>query len=248
MWMHGIFGSQGMIWWWILRLASSHLQKSPQETRNVIYLLAPAIQILPASHVYDRYSCASLLLGSFTQACMHKTSSLPTDLPPTSFWRSNLFDSRWSRCSHISQSSPHDNTLFRCIGNVQHSAGLTLPLTKGLGQIILFPPPFFFFIFLCKRKLSSFLREPTTILWTLALFHINVGIIVMHGNLNSSVESSRQQHVPSSSIFGPLKGLSPYLLTRDRKISCVTTRHLLSSVVRTRGPKTKHTIFACHHS
>jgi len=31
----------------------------------------------------------------------------------------------------------------------------------------------------------------------------------------------------------PLKGLSPYLLTRDRKISCVTTRHLLSSVVRT---------------
>jgi len=30
-----------------------------------------------------------------------------------------------------------------------------------------FPPPFFFLIFLCKRKLSSFLREPTTILWTL---------------------------------------------------------------------------------
>jgi len=80
------------------------------------------------------------------------------------------------------------------------------------------------------------------------LFHINVGIIVMHGNLNSSVESSRQQHVPSSSIFGPLKGLSPYLLTRDQKISCVTTRHLLSSVVRTRGPKTKHTIFALHLS
>ena len=30
-----------------------------------------------------------------------------------------------------------------------------------------FPPHFSFFFFLCKRKLSSFLREPTTILWTL---------------------------------------------------------------------------------
>jgi hypothetical protein len=28
-------------------------------------------------------------------------------------------------------------------------------------------PPFFFFFFLCERKLSSFLREPTSILWTL---------------------------------------------------------------------------------
>ena len=168
MWMHGIFSSQGMIWWWILCLASSHLQKSPQETRNVIYLLAPAIQILPASQVSDRYSCASLSLGSFTQACMHKTSSLPTDLPPTSFRRSNLFDSRWSRRSgDISQSSPHKRTLFRSIANVQHSAGQTLPLTKGLGQIILLSPPIFLFSFLCKRKLSSFLREPTTILWTL---------------------------------------------------------------------------------
>ena len=218
MWMHGIFGSQGMIWWWILRLASSHLQKSPQETRKVIYLLAPAIQILPASQVSDRYSCASLLLGSFTQACMHKTSSLPTDLPPTSFWRSNLFDSRWSRCSHISQSSPHDNTLFRCTGNVQHSAGLMLPLTKGLGQIILFPPPFFFFLFLCKRKLSSFLREPTSILWTLGFVSHQCRDYCDAWYLNSSVESSRQQHVPLSCIFGPLKGLSPYLLTRDRRI------------------------------
>ena len=221
MWMHGIFGSQGMIWWWILRSASSHLQKRPQETRNVIYLLAPAIQILPVSQVYDRYSCASLLLGSFTQACMHKTSSLPTDLPPTSLRHSNLFDSRWSRCSHISQSSPYEHTLFRCIGNVQHSAGQTLPLTKGLGLSSCFPP-IFLFSFLCKRKLSSFLREPTSILWTLGFVHINVGIIVMPGNLNSLVESSRQQHVPSSSIFGPLKGLSPYLLTRDRRCSiCV---------------------------
>jgi hypothetical protein len=140
MWIHGIFGSQGMIWWWILR---------------VIYLLAPAIQILPASQVYDWYSSASLLLGSFAQACIHKISSLPTDLPPTSFQRSNLLDSHWSRRSgDISQSSPHKRTLFRSIANVQHSAGQTLPLTKGLGQIILLsPPPFFFRFFLCKRKL-----------------------------------------------------------------------------------------------
>ncbi len=68
------------------------------------------------------------------------------------------------------------------------------------------------------------------------------------GDLISLVGTSCQQHVPSSSICGSLKGLSPYLLTRDPRISCVTTCHLLSSVVRTRGPKTKHTIFACHHS
>ena len=219
MWMHGIFGSHGMIWWWILRLASSHLQKSPQETRNVIYLLAPAIQILPASQVSDRYSCASLSLGSFTQACMHKTSSLPTDLPPTSFRRSNLFDSRWSRRSgDISQSSPHKRTLFRSIANVQHSAGQTLPLTKGLGQIILLSPPIFLFSFYVKENSQASFGNRLLSCEHLGLFHINVGIIVMHGNLNSSVESSRQQHVPSSSIFGPLKGLSPYLLTRDRRI------------------------------
>ena len=31
MWTCSTFGSQGMIWWWILRPTSSHLQKSPQE-------------------------------------------------------------------------------------------------------------------------------------------------------------------------------------------------------------------------
>ena len=170
---------------------------------------------------------------------MHKISSLPTDLPPTSFRRSNLFDSCWSRCSHISQSSPHEHTLFR---------GLTLPLTKGLGQSSCSPPFFSFFSsFLSKRNLSSSLWGPT-ILWNLAFVSHQRWDHCIVGDFISLVGTSCQQHVPSSSIFGPLKGLSPYLLTRDPRISCVTTRHLLSSVVRTRGPKTKHTIFACHHS
>ena len=37
MWMCSTFGSQGMIWWWILRSASSHLQKSPQEMSFIFW-------------------------------------------------------------------------------------------------------------------------------------------------------------------------------------------------------------------
>jgi len=230
MWMHGIFGSQGMIWWWIHRLASSHLQKSPQETRSVIYLLAPAIQILPASQVSDRYSCASLLLGSFTQTCMHKTSSLPTDLPPTSFWCSNLFDSRWSRCSHMSQSSPHEHTLFRCIGNVQHSAGQTLPLTKGLGRSSCFPPHFSSSFFDVKESFQASFGNQLVSCEPLGLFHINVGMIVMPGTW-----IPRLSHLVSSMclhqvFLGRLRDWVPicWLVTEG---SCVTNLHLLSSVV-----------------
>ena len=70
MWMRYIFGSQGVIWWWVLHWASK--SSIEQSSRNVIYLLAPAIHMLLASHVYDRYSCATLLLGSFAQARAHK--------------------------------------------------------------------------------------------------------------------------------------------------------------------------------
>jgi hypothetical protein len=183
---------------------------------------------LPASQVYDRYSCASLLLGSFAQACMHKISSLPTDLPPTSFRRSNLFDSHWSRRSHdISQSGPHKRHLFRRITNVYQSAGHSLPLTKGLGLPSCFTPIVFPFYFLSKRKLSSSLRGPT-ILWNLMFVSHQRRDHCIAGDFTSLVETSCQRHLPLSSICGPLKGLSPYLLTHDPRISCVTTCHLLS--------------------
>ena len=153
MWMHGIFGSQGMIWWWILCLASSHLQKSPQETRNVIYLLAPAIQILPASQVYDRYSCTSLLLGSFPQACMHKISSLPTDPPRTSFW-TYLIHIDWGAHTY------HNQALMNILcfdasetSNTQQDR--RYPWQKVLGNHPV-SPHFYFLFFLCKRKLSCF--------------------------------------------------------------------------------------------
>ena len=192
MWMHGIFGSQGMIWWWILRLASSHLQKSPQETRNVIYLLAPAIQILPASQVSDRYSCASLLLGSFAQACMHKISSLPTDLPPTSFRCSNLFDSRWSRCSHMSQSSPHE-FCFDASETSNTQQDRRYPWQKVSGKSSCFPPHFSFLFFYVKENFQASFGNRLLSCEHLGLFHINVGIIVMHGNL-----SPRLNHLVSS--------------------------------------------------
>jgi hypothetical protein len=80
MWMHYIFGLQGLIWWWILHSASK--SSTEQSSRNVIYLLAPTIHMLPASYVYDLYSCATLLLGSFAQARMSKFFFLSqTDLP-----------------------------------------------------------------------------------------------------------------------------------------------------------------------
>jgi len=47
----------------------------------------------------------------------------------------------------------------------------------------------------------------------LQLFHINVGIFVML--MTSFLGLFSSAAVPSSTIFGPLKGLSPYLLTRD---------------------------------
>ena len=77
---------------------------------------------------------------------------------------------------------------------------------------------YFYFIFYVKENFQASFGNRLLSCEHLGLFHINVGIIVMPGNLNSSVESSRQQHVPSSSIFGPLKGLSPYLLTRHQRI------------------------------
>ncbi len=46
MWMRYIFGSQGMIWWWILHWASK--SSTEQSSRNVIYLLPLALHMLPA--------------------------------------------------------------------------------------------------------------------------------------------------------------------------------------------------------
>ncbi len=37
MWMHYAFGSQGMIWWWMLCSASSNLQNSPQEMSFIFW-------------------------------------------------------------------------------------------------------------------------------------------------------------------------------------------------------------------
>ena len=115
--------------------------------------------------------------------------------PLTSFRRAHLFDSRSSRRSRdISQSSPHEGTLFRGIANVQHSTGQTRPLTKGLRQIILFfTPPFFFSFFYIKENFQASFGNQLLSCEHLGLFHINVGIIVMHGNL-----SSRLNHLVSS--------------------------------------------------
>ena len=116
----------------------------------------------------------------------------------------------------------HNQALMNVLGFETSQTSNTLqdkryPWQKVIGQIILLSPNFFLF-FLCKRKLSSFLREPTTILWTLGFVSHQCRDYCYVWWFESFVEFSRQQHVPSSNIFGPLKGLSPYLLTCDRRI------------------------------
>jgi hypothetical protein len=70
----------------------------------------------------------------------------------------------------------------------------------------------FFFIFYQKEyNQASFGDQPSC--ETSQLFHINVGIFVML--MTSFLGLFSSAAVPSSTIFGPLKGLSPYLLTRD---------------------------------
>ena len=74
----------------------------------------------------------------------------------------------------------------------------------------------FFFLYIQKKVHASFGNRLLSCDTSL-LFHINVGIIVMPSDLSlqpfcqQHVPSSMRvcTHVPSSSIFGPLKGLSP---------------------------------------
>ncbi len=83
MWMRYIFGSQGMTWWWILYWASK--SSTEQSSRNVIYLLALALNMLPASQFNDQLSCTTLSLGSFSQARMRKIPFLYQLIYPY-FW------------------------------------------------------------------------------------------------------------------------------------------------------------------
>jgi len=154
--------------------------------------------------------------------------------PLTSFRRANLFDSRWLRRSQdISQSSPHERTLFRGIANVQHSAGQMLPLTKGLGQIILFSPPPIFLFFYVKENFQASFGNWQLSCEHLGLFHINVGIIVMPGNLSPWLSFLVSSMCLRQIFLGRLRDWVPicWLVTEG---SSVTDLHLLSSVVRIR--------------
>ena len=83
-------------------------------------------------------------------------------------------------------------------------------LDKRSRALILFNPHFFIF-YRKEYNQASFGDQPSC--ETLQLFHINVGIFVML--MTSFLGFFLSAAVPLSTIFGPLKGLSPYLLTRD---------------------------------
>jgi hypothetical protein len=106
-------------------------------------------------------------------------------------------------------------------------------LDKRSQALVLFNPHFFIF-YQKEYNQASFGDRPSC--ETSQLFHINVGIFVML--MTSS----------SSTIFGPLKELSPYLLTRDPGSSASSLAICLVLKFGSEDPKTKHTIFACHLS
>ena len=75
-------------------------------------------------------------------------------------------------------------------------------------RAIVLCPPLFSFLFSSKKNIQASFGNRQSC-EPLNLFHINVGIIVMPADFIPLVGSSCQQHVPSSSIFGTLKGLGP---------------------------------------
>jgi hypothetical protein len=83
-------------------------------------------------------------------------------------------------------------------------------LDKRLQALVLFNPHFFIFYQKVYNQ-ASFGDRPSC--ETSQLFHINVGIFAML--MTSVLGFFSSAAVPLSTIFGPLKGLSPYLLTRD---------------------------------
>ena len=90
-----------------------------------------------------------------------------------------------------------------------------------------FNPPFFLFLFSIKENFQASFGNQLLSCEHLSLFHINVGIIVMHGNL-----SFRLNHLVSSMclrqvFLGRLRDWVPicWLVTKG---SCVTNLHLLT--------------------
>ena len=88
-------------------------------------------------------------------------------------------------------------------------------LDKRSRTLVLFKTPICFIFYQKEYNQASFGDQPSC--ETSQLFHINVGIFVML--MTSFLGLFSSAAVPSSTIFGPLKGLSPYLLTRDPRSS-----------------------------
>jgi len=118
---------------------------------------------------------------------MHKISFLPTDQPPPPAFDVPTYSIHIDQGAHMTS----------------HSAGHMLLLTKGLGLSSCFTPILFFIFSQKENYQAPFGDRPSC--ETSQLFHINVGIIVMPNDFIPLVESSRQQHVPSSSILGHLR-------------------------------------------
>ncbi len=97
------------------------------------------------------------------------------------------------------------------------------PWQKVSGKSSCFPPPpFFFFIFFYQKEYNqaSFGNRLLSC-EHLCLFHNNVRIIVMPGNLNSSVDFSRQQQCLRQVFLGRLRDWVPicWLATQGSRAS-----------------------------
>ena len=148
MWMHGIFGSQGMIWWWILRSASSHLQKSPQEM-SFIFWHRLSIACLPGLWpILLRKSIVRVIRPSmYAQDFFSTNWSTPYQLSTFQLIRFTLIEV----LTHITIKP--SRTYFVSMHRKRPTLSRTdATLDKRSRAIILFPPIFFFFFFFFIKK------------------------------------------------------------------------------------------------
>ncbi len=123
-----------------------------QSSRNVIYLLAPAFHMLPASQIYDQYSCATLSLGSFAQARMRKTPFLYQLIYPYywvnlyAIWHIFLVDK--CQCARVQLHDVRHNETQSSV------SAFNLWGKRSLRNFIVLNTPIFFF-FLFKKTIVN---------------------------------------------------------------------------------------------
>jgi hypothetical protein len=148
--VHGIFGSQGMIWWWNLCSASSHLQKSPQEMSFIFWHQLSSFACLPGLWpILLRKSIARVICPSmYAQDFFSTNWSTPYQLSTFQLIRFTLIEAlTWHITIRPSQ-TPFVSTHHKCLSIRRTFA----TLDKRSRAPVLFYPHCFSFLFFIKKK------------------------------------------------------------------------------------------------